>query len=78
MTKKTWAETEAESAIEESFQHNSIVTLDHDPELQAELERLSDDEAETGQEFEFWGGDEEEGAWRVHLRKQPRRWEDEG
>lgn len=57
-------------AIERSISHNEIVTLDWSEDLESELDNRCEDSANntTYGLLEYWGNDE--GEWRVHLRRR--------
>jgi hypothetical protein len=65
-----------DSAIAESVSHNSIVTIEGDADVRAELSVLADGEVEStvdrgpdepwGYITEYWGGDRDN-QWRVHV-----------
>tara|TARA_R110002126_G_scaffold269547_1_gene413274 strand:+ start:975 stop:1220 length:246 start_codon:yes stop_codon:yes gene_type:complete len=64
----------AENAISRSVSHNEIVTIVYTDILRLELFMLSDDDAEFHSDnsivHEFWGKDENNNDWRVHLNHQ--------
>ena len=64
------ASVDVDHAIARSVSHNEIVTLDHSEELEAELMGRSEDNAENGDTHEFWGTDDDDRSWRVHLLKE--------
>lgn len=60
-----------QAAIAESQTRDHIVTLEYDAAQIEELKAIADDWVHgKGQEWEFWGHDED-GGWRIHLTPSP-------
>ena len=64
------SKAKAMELIERSISHNEIAHGTYDAETAFELESLSDESVENGDEIEYWGVDDaaaEWRVWRVHL-----------
>lgn len=57
----------AQQAIETSVMQNRIVTLEYDQTLADSLTVLCSDETEANGIHEYWGEDDRDSEWRVHL-----------
>lgn len=59
--------SKATDLIGRSISHNEIAHGKYDAETAWELKSLSDDSVENGDVIEYWGTDDDEAEWRVHL-----------
>lgn len=56
------------AAIRESQREDRIVHLEYvDGSVYDELAAVCDDCAENGDITEFWGGEDDNGTWRIHV-----------
>ncbi len=57
----------AHEAIDQSILRNEITHIPYSAEAEETLLAECDDSTDAGHALEFWGEDENENTWRVHL-----------
>jgi antitoxin component of MazEF toxin-antitoxin module len=61
--------TDAQRAISDSIQTDSIIHLPYDENTAADLLAECEDSTDSDTETEYWGTDDDGQTWRVHMRR---------
>lgn len=62
-------EMTVEQAIQTSIHQTEIVWIPFSYIAEGELIERCDDSVDCGSHIEFWGGDDDDCEWRVHLKR---------